>query len=176
MNSLNQRKIRIAILGNTGVGKTSFVNRLSGQNRDEKYYFPSDTTCIVNIKYMKSEVDLVDVNGLGFNTMTPSEFSEMCGVIIITDRYTSTSIRFVNHWKTLIKTNIPIIVCCNERNSLISKCLLKNVINIHTKTGKNCLFTLSHFTEPFILHLNDINIILDKFLISDLSNIILEYV
>ena len=121
MNKYNQNSKKIILLGDSGLGKTSYINLLrTGYFKME--YIPTIGITVNHLDYWENNLNdifnIFDVSGQEkYSEFKEEYYKEAIGVIIMFDISSKISFKNIIFWITKIKIAnplIPIIICGNK--------------------------------------------------------------
>lgn len=121
MNTVYKKNKKIVLIGDGGVGKTNYLNRLQTGNFENKYIAtmgveinPLDYWETNNPNYIFNMWDCAGQEKYGFNKQY---WKDADGVIVMFDLTSRLSFKNIHYWIENINNivpNIPIIICGNK--------------------------------------------------------------
>ena len=111
-----REKKTILIVGSGGVGKTSFINRVSNKPFDRRYNPTIGTNKSAPIIFNQYELNILDSSGQEFWNEIP-KYDGIDGAIVMFDIHSSLSYRAIPDYIRNIRETqgqIPIVICGNK--------------------------------------------------------------
>jgi GTP-binding nuclear protein Ran len=115
---MSLQKYKIVLVGNAGVGKSSFINYHLDNVFNEKYiptYGADIYSICFDTNYGKIVFDIWDIAGQElFSGLCDGYYAETHGIIGLFDTTSRISLRYINKWVTDVKNisgEIPTVIC-----------------------------------------------------------------